>query len=68
MKHESAYLGDGAYVNFDGYQFDIWCERENGKNWVGLEPSVLDSFLMFVGKQWGGKFEFIPNGAEECST
>lgn len=39
------YLGDGLYVHFDGYHFILSCERENGENWVGLEPSIFDAFI-----------------------
>lgn len=39
------YLGDGLYVEFDGYHFILSAERENGWNWVGLEPHVFDALI-----------------------
>lgn len=43
------YLGDGAYVEFDGFAFVL--TTENGietTNTVVLEPEVLNCFLLFV--------------------
>ena len=43
------YIGDGAYVRYDGYS--IWLTTEDGyteTNKVCLEPSVLRSFLEYV--------------------
>jgi len=39
------HLGDGLYVEFDGFHFILSAERENGWNWVGLEPSVFDELI-----------------------
>lgn len=39
------YLGDGLYVQFDGYHFILSAERENGWNWIGLEPQVFDALI-----------------------
>jgi hypothetical protein len=42
------YLGDGLYVSFDGYQFNLRAPRIGGDHWVSLEPSVLQAFNRFV--------------------
>ena len=42
---KETYIGDGLYASFDGYQFILSCERENGKHWVGLEPPVFDALI-----------------------
>jgi hypothetical protein len=41
------YLGDGLYVEFDGYQFNLIAPREHGEHWVGLEPFVFDNLLEY---------------------
>jgi hypothetical protein len=49
MINEKEYLGDGAYVDFDGYQ--IWLTTSNGirtTNEVALEPLVLERFLQYI--------------------
>ena len=46
---DKAYLGDGAYVEYDGYS--IWLTTEDGyteTNKVCLEPSVLKYFLEYI--------------------
>jgi hypothetical protein len=43
------YLGDGAYVNFDG--FDLILTTEDGisvTNRIVLEPSVLAELLVYI--------------------
>ncbi len=44
---EKTYLGDGLYVHFDGYNFVLSAERENGEHWVGLELSVFDQLILY---------------------
>lgn len=49
MKDKKSYLGDGAYVNFDGYH--VVLTAENGicaTNTVYLDPWVLASFLEYI--------------------
>ncbi len=49
MKDEKEYLGDGAYVTFDGYH--IVLTAENGiraTDTVALEPEVLNRFIDYV--------------------
>lgn len=36
-----AYLGDGVYATFDGYQVILTTERLDGVHWVAVEPQVL---------------------------
>ncbi len=46
---EKEYLGDGAYVRFDG--FSLWLTTENGyqtTNEICLEPEVYAALLRFV--------------------
>lgn len=43
---EDAYLGDGVYVSFDGYQ--IWLRTSDGittTNRIALEPSVFAALV-----------------------
>lgn len=49
MIDKKEYLGDGAYVSFDGYQ--IVLTAENGitaTDTVALEPGVLHAFEAYV--------------------
>ena len=48
---ELEYIGDGTYVQYDGYT--IWLTTEDGyneTNRVGLEPNVLKSLMDYVGR------------------
>ena len=48
---EKEYIGDGAYVQYDGYS--LWLTTENGEretNKVCLDPRVLECFLEYVKK------------------
>lgn len=47
MKRD-AYLGDGLYASFDGYQVRLWCERDSGRHEVYLDPGVLREFERWV--------------------
>ena len=42
------YLGDGLYVKFDGFGFELRAPRADGDHWVYLEPQVYDCFIRFV--------------------
>ena len=49
MINKKEYLGDGAYINFDGYH--VVLTAENGicaTDTVALEPQVLDAFMQYV--------------------
>ena len=42
-----AYLGDGVYISFDGYQW--WLARNDHRNKViALEPAVVDALIAYV--------------------
>lgn len=47
INHEE-YLGDGLYVNFDGYMITLRAPRDHGDHWVGLEPEILQNFELYV--------------------
>jgi len=51
MSGNDEYLGDGLYVNYDGYQFCLRTERDGKWEEVYLEPYTLDSFIKFVKRQ-----------------
>lgn len=68
MKDVKEYLGDGAYVTFDGYH--IVLTAENGiyaTDTVCLEPEVLQRFFDYVERL---KSSLLPsgNGCIEAST
>lgn len=44
------YLGDGLYVEFDGHQFRLHTDRDEGTHEVFLDTHVLQSFLAFVAR------------------
>ena len=66
MKDVKEYLGDGAYVTFDGYH--IVLTAENGiftTDKVCLEPEVLQRFSDYVERL---KSSFLPSGKESLKT
>jgi hypothetical protein len=47
-----AYLGDGVYASFDGYQ--IWLAvNHHGNKQVAMEPTVLLSLLSYAERVYG---------------
>jgi len=43
------YLGDGLYVEFEGYQYKLYTsDGERITNVIYLDPDVLASFLAFI--------------------
>lgn len=48
------YLGDGVYAGFDGHQIWLVCRREEGYNFIALEPRTFDSLTHF-----GQDYHFI---------
>ena len=51
---ETNMLGDGLFVSFDGYQFEIFAHDGIRKtNVVYMEPSVLAAFMQYI-KTAGG--------------
>ena len=50
---DSTYLGDGLFVDFDGYYVELYASNGvRSTNTVFLDPSVLNAFLSYV-KQKG---------------
>jgi hypothetical protein len=45
---KEAYLGDGLYASFDGWQIKLRAPRENGDHEVYLEPAVLKELMKFI--------------------
>lgn len=43
-----AYLGDGLYASFDGYQITLRAPRSGGDHVVSLDPHTLAAFEGFV--------------------
>lgn len=48
MKTNSQYLGDGLYVDYDGYQIRLWTEREHGIHEVFLDRTTLGSLMNYL--------------------
>lgn len=52
MNEKDAYLGDGVYASFDGYQ--IWLAVNHHENkQVALEPKVMEALLAYANRVWG---------------
>ena len=53
MKEDSnAYLGDGVYASYDGYQ--IWLAVNHHENIrVAIEPKVMRELLAYASRVWG---------------
>jgi len=51
MRPNRVYLGDGLYAADDGYHFLLFCERENGENWVALDSGVMSAFFAYIERQ-----------------
>ena len=48
-KMKEQYLGDGLYVRFDGYQYELRAnDLENPTDTVYLEPKEVEAFFKFV--------------------
>lgn len=43
MRTDRAYLGDGLYAEFDGYQIWLTTDRDGFTHEVALEPEVFSS-------------------------
>ena len=49
MKEKWEHIGDGVYVNFDG--FGVWLHansHDNPTDKIYLEPQILDSLINYV--------------------
>ena len=42
------YIGDGVYVDYDGWQIALTTERENGTNIIYLEPLLWLNLKKYV--------------------
>lgn len=51
MMDKDEYLGDGLYASYDGWQFRLWTERENGVHEVFLDPHALHNFIEFTKRE-----------------
>ena len=48
---KDAYLGDGVYASFDGYQ--IWLAVDHHENkQVAIEPKVMRQLLAYASRVW----------------
>jgi hypothetical protein len=51
--NDQAYLGDGLYVDHDGYQVRLYAsDGISVTNEVFLDPRTLESFLIWVESKW----------------
>lgn len=50
---EPAYLGDGVYASFDGYQILISVNDHRNPPAVALEPEVIESLIRYRDKCFG---------------
>lgn len=49
MRKEKRYIGDGVYIEFNGYQLKLTTEDGiSVTNEIYLEPSVFDSLEIYV--------------------
>ncbi len=42
-----AYIGDGVYIHFDGYNFVLETLAQEPIHRISLEPEVIDHFLEY---------------------
>jgi hypothetical protein len=45
---EETYLGDGLYASFDGFMIILRAPREDGDDWIGLEPAIASALQEFM--------------------
>ncbi len=54
------YIGDGVYVQHDGFGIMLKTQREAGAHWVYLEPEVFEALLQYAIKiKWLKKGQVI---------
>ena len=54
MNEQQAYLGDGVYASFDGWQ--IWLAVNHHENvQLALDQQTLAALLRYAEKVWGTK-------------
>lgn len=47
-QEKRAYLGDGVYASFDGYQIWLTTERDGREIAIALEPSVMNALIGYA--------------------
>lgn len=52
---DKEYLGDGLYVDHDGYQYRLFTERPDGVHEVFLEGHVMKAFFLYIERTEGVK-------------
>jgi hypothetical protein len=52
MNEDNAYLGDGVYASYDGYQIWLAVNHHTNKQ-VALEPQVLAALLRYADRVYG---------------
>lgn len=48
LRPTKEYLGDGAYVEDEGFQLRVFCGRSEGDHEVFLEPDALRNLIEFA--------------------
>lgn len=49
---EMIHLGDGAYVQYDGYQMMLWANSPHSSHRVALEPGAFTNLLQYAKRYW----------------
>jgi hypothetical protein len=68
MNNNKTYLGDGAYVEHDGYQFLLTTERAGRTERIALEPEVLQAFFRYVECICDVKITAVKNPPHDAAT
>ena len=63
---DKEYLGDGLYVENDGYGLRLSTDREYGTHYVYLEPNVYKNFVEYV-KRIKERNEHLAEAASKSS-
>lgn len=48
MDRNQLYLGDGAYVEDDGVDFELWAMRDGMRHCIFLDQHAANRFMEFV--------------------
>ena len=48
---EKVYIGDGVYARWDGMAVLLETERDNGRHYIYLEPSHIQSLAQLIGSE-----------------
>ncbi len=65
---DPAYLGDGCYVSYDGWQFWLYANSLGSHERVALEPAVLQAFLDYVSRTMDMDITVTPRAAQKPSA